>query len=478
MENKGRNLRWEREKTRSFGPHPTLSGPHPSGPTFSGFGPPPFRLPLCISLCVREWRDSVMCCLTAICDRLCALCVSLVQKLCSPCWEAQRVKHWQRKLPQKKHAQRSWQPKVWLPDGSEEIVPEDEAFRRWGAKGKGVGVKGRAAGHKGGDQGHTGGHLRAKGGIWRKRCRIWRSRWRVGCEILVGKAKVSVEQEAKQAVTHVADTAGQFAVVFFKVHNRTFTPKLTQSWPWLSVLDQFSCRLEFIPSERNLRHFEVTCVFGMIQHLHHIHVQIMDCHETLSKRNFLGNQMFRWLEFFQCPLEALLNLSMQLRNKFHSFIHKTSGGRGQSNSSSTSDTPFPELDDQYLKHAQSILHNNPRSLRRHWEGWRKWLCETYTLRSTTHRCNESTTFLLYFKGPRSNAIVARNKGCSHFPIFSIFCWLLPQTFVLVGVRAIPFFLVRRMTNVLSEICVNKLICWFSTRVSLDEKLMTCGPICC
>ena len=47
-----------------------------------------------------------------------------------------------------------------------------------------------------------------------------------------------------------------------------------------------------------------------------------------------------------------------------------------------------------LRFAEQVLHNNPRSLRRHWAGWRKWLCETITLRSTSHRCGESITFLL------------------------------------------------------------------------------------
>ena len=82
-----------------------------------------------------------------------------------------------------------------------EIVPKVEAFRRWCAK-KELGSKDVQQDTKAAGQGHTGGHL-----CVRKVTNLGAKGGEFGAKglILVGKAKVSVEQEAKQAVTHVAE---------------------------------------------------------------------------------------------------------------------------------------------------------------------------------------------------------------------------------------------------------------------------------
>ena len=105
----------------------------------------------------------------AICDRLCALVFllfgSCVEDMPSQAEEARSAE--KRSVSQEKAAEAAAnkarttelaaQDLVALPspDGSEENVSKDKAFRRWGAKGQGAGTKGCEARHQGGDHGRA-----------------------------------------------------------------------------------------------------------------------------------------------------------------------------------------------------------------------------------------------------------------------------------------------------------------------------------
>ena len=113
-----------------------------------------------------------------------------------------------------------------------------------------------------------------------------------------------------------------------------------------------------------------------------------------------------------------------------------------------------------LRLPKPVLHTNPRSLRRHWAGWRRWLCETTTLQSTTHRCGESVTSLLSW--------FSRILFPTHL-LLEVWCvrilWDYALSFLRIGstnLRAcrgafqtiFVQFLDRGITNVLSVICAS------------------------